>query len=242
MLEQILGWTKTEICSCSKSIRTVLFFYPDNDGGTADLILQFDGIGKTKFMQRIIDHAISRQNNAKKPYKIVRHPILGNGLVASRNIQEGEIIQKLQEQAHYLVTKDYVEKSWTEKNKEFFAHFAYPLSDNLYVMWDPDPHNWVPINHSCDPNVWVTGLNMTARRPILSGESITFDYATMYTSNPVNFKCLCGTSLCRGMWQGNDYLQQWFKERYGTHVTDFVQHEQKRHPNITSDSSQERSL
>jgi len=83
-------------------------------------------------MQRIIDHAISRQNNAKKPYKIVRHPILGNGLVASRNIQEGEIIQKLQEQAHYLVTKDYVEKSWTEKNKEFFAHFAYPLSDNLY--------------------------------------------------------------------------------------------------------------
>jgi len=111
-----------------------------------------------------------------------------------------------------------------------------------YVMWDPDPHNWVPINHSCDPNVWVTGLNMTARRPILFGESITFDYATMYTSNPVNFKCLCGTSLCRGMWQGNDYLQQWFKERYGTHVTDFVQHEQKRHPNITSDSSQERSL
>lgn len=35
-------------------------FYKDESGGTADVILQWD-VGKTVFMQRILDYALHRQ-------------------------------------------------------------------------------------------------------------------------------------------------------------------------------------
>ncbi len=38
--------------------------------------------------------------------------------------------------------------------KKFFEDYCYPLSEDLYVMWESDPDSWKPINHSCDPNSW----------------------------------------------------------------------------------------
>jgi len=34
------------------------------------------------------------------------------------------------------------------------------------MTWHEEPGKWEPINHSCDPNTWLHGLNTYARRDI----------------------------------------------------------------------------
>jgi hypothetical protein len=42
------------------------------------------------------------------------------------------------------------QRTWNASYQDFFRHYAYPLTDELYVLWDDDPEQWRPINHSCD--------------------------------------------------------------------------------------------
>jgi len=142
-------------------------------------------------------------------------------------LKPGDLIYQLEEMPHRLVSKSRVERKWNSRFKQFFQDFAYPLSDDLYVIWDLEPESWKPINHCCDPNAWVEGLDLIARKPIKSGEEITMDYATMYTQAGPSFKCNCGSSLCRGGWKPDDYLQPWFQEIYGDHITDHVRQKKK---------------
>ena len=202
-------------------------FYPDDNGGTADDVLLLDGIGKAGFLQQMLDFAFARQRSLARRYRVQLDPVSGHGIYATRDLAAGDLIYQLEERPHVLVSRSRVERTWNARYREFFRHFAYPLTDELYVLWDHDPEAWKPINHSCDPNAWVTGLDLTARRPIRAGEEITMDYATMYTERQVAFDCHCGAALCRGGWSGDDHLQEWFVERYGEHVTDYVRQKQR---------------
>jgi len=90
-------------------------------------------------------------------------------------------------------------------------------------MWDLEPSLWKPINHSCNPNSWVTGLDLVARYDISPGEEITMDYATMYARDQCpKFDCQCNSKNCRKLSTGNEYLEDWFVQTYGTHVTPYV--------------------
>ena len=199
-------------------------FYRDDDAATADMILSLDGFGKKQFMDLIIRYAINRQKQKNcLPYEAIFSGDKGNHLLAKKNFVPGEIIVLFEEMPHRLVTKKWVDKHWSPKFRQFFVEYCWPISDDLWVMWDKEPSGWKPINHSCDPNAWVDGLNLVARKPIADGEQITMDYATMFTENmgPA-FKCLCGADNCRGEWKGHDYKEDWFRQRYGDHVTDHV--------------------
>jgi len=203
-------------------------FYPDDNGGTADDILLLDGIGKAGFLRRMIEFAVARQQLAERAYVVRLDPVRGHGLYAAHDLAAGERIYQLEERPHILVSRSYVERTWDARHREFFRHFAYPLTDEVYVIWDDDPDQWKPINHSCDPNAWVTGLDLHARRPIAAGEEITMDYATMYAEQLVSFACRCGTALCRSSWREDDYRQAWFRDRYGDHVSDYIRRKQGR--------------
>jgi D-alanine-D-alanine ligase len=202
-------------------------FYPDDNGGTADDILLLDGTGKAKFLEQMIEFALVRQRSLERPYHVRVSRQGGRGLFAARDIAAGEVIYQLEQRPHVLVSRTRVEREWSPRYREFFRQFAYPLTDEIYVLWDDDPEAWKPINHSCDPNAWVTGLDLCARRAIRAGEEITMDYATMYTEQQHTFECACGTLLCRGSWRADDYLQAWFIDRYGEHVTDYVRNKQR---------------
>jgi len=205
-------------------------FYPDDNGATADVILMMDGTGKVAFMRLLIDYALLKQNKYKKKYHVQLDPKRGNCLIAAQDIAEGELIYQLEEMAHRLVSKSRVEKEWDGRFKQFFTDFCWPISEDLWVMWDVEPDSWKPINHSCDPNAWVTGLDLSARKLIRKGTEITMDYGTMYAINSgPKFTCKCGSSLCRGGWKPDDYLQPWFIERYSDHVTDHVLQKMKHH-------------
>jgi hypothetical protein len=45
-------------------------------------------------------------------------------------------------------------------------------------MWSDDPTRWIPINHSCEPNSWLDGLNLIAKEPIMKDDLITVEYGT----------------------------------------------------------------
>jgi D-alanine-D-alanine ligase len=147
-------------------------------------------------------------------------------VVASRNLAEGEVIMRFEGRPHNLVTRDWVEANWSAVEKQWFRAYAWPLSDQVWVTWPEDPEEWRPMNHSCDPNAWLDGLNLVARRPIASDEEIRIDYATYGNNILAPFECTCGAENCRGRVAEDDHLKP-FLDRYEHHISDFVKQKRR---------------
>jgi len=128
--------------------------------------------------------------------------IAGFGIYANRDIKEGELIFSGEEKAQRLVTLRHIEMNWSEKEKETFRRYAYPISKEVFLLWDTDPTEWAPQNHSCEPNTIYNGLNIAAIRNIKKDEELTVDYATFLDKNMEPFHCLCGSANCRGLIMG----------------------------------------
>jgi len=62
---------------------------------------------------------------------------------------------------------------------------------------DTERSRWRFLNHSCDPNCWMDGRTLRARRAIAAGEQLTFDYNCTEWSMDVPFDCACGA--CNGL-------------------------------------------
>ena len=98
------------------------------------------------------------------------------------------------------------------------------VDENLW-LGDPADHALGEdyfINHSCDPNLWITeGVNLTARMEIILGEEVTMDYATHFAdaSWTMNGSCRCGSKLCRRVITGRDWMLQDLQERYSGHFS-----------------------
>lgn len=200
-------------------------FYPPHAEGSADLILTIDPAGHKSFVRTILRSAYNRIAPPAK-WALELDEDRSFGLYARSDFSEGDLIYEYEEHPHVLVTRGYVEKEWGGRRKEWFGRYAYPITDEIYVMWSDDPNDWKPINHSCDPNAWLEGLNLVARRPIDAGEEITMDYATFCNEIMEPFRCTCGSAQCRGLIRGTDYMEP-FVDRYGDHVSDYVKTKRK---------------
>ena len=181
---------------------TCSVFYSDGFEGSADYILKHDGIGQAGFLKHIIREGISRHQRKLKPYFIKGNAIAGYGIYAQRDIREGEILFKGEGRAQRIITKRYVDKHWDKDQKSHFRRYAYPVSEELFVLWDDDPAEWAPQNHSCEPNTAFDGLNVLALKGIMAGEELTLDYAQFLDENMEPFRCNCCSDSCRGMISG----------------------------------------
>ena len=128
--------------------------------------------------------------------------IAGYGIYAARPIQKGDVVFQGEEMAQRIVTKRYVDKHWNEDEKMHFRRYAYPVSEELFILWDEDPSEWAPQNHSCDPNTAFEGLNVLAIRDIQQNEELTLDYAHFLDENMEPFQCRCGSPICKGLITG----------------------------------------
>lgn len=97
-----------------------------------------------------------------------------------------------------VVTRRHVEANWAASEQETFRRYAYPISGEVYGIWDSDPAAWAPQNHSCEPNTRYDGLNVVAARAIAVGEELTLDYAEFLDESAEPFDCACGAQGCRG--------------------------------------------
>ncbi|MGE4427340.1 MAG: SET domain-containing protein-lysine N-methyltransferase [Solirubrobacteraceae bacterium] len=84
------------------------------------------------------------------------------------------------------------------------------------------------VNHSCDPNCGVRlngeqAFDFVARRPIASGQELTFDYAMRnFTIDHFPTRCLCGATACRGTVTGWKDLPEARKDAYGDLVAPYL--------------------
>ncbi len=214
-------------------------YYPPTDPGSADLILLNDPEGHAGFTRRIVAAAFARHARRQRAWEVLPRPDRDYGTFATRAIQPGETIIAWEEQPHTLVSRSHVERTWDDRRKGWFARDAWPLTDEIWVTWNEDPAQWRPMNHGCDPNVWLEGLDVVARRPIAAGEEILIDYATFYDERMPGFECDCGADECRRVVRGDDYRLD-VVARYGRHVSDHIR--RRREGGSDSDRSVEALL
>ena len=181
---------------------TCSVFYSDGMEGSADFILKFDGIGQAGFLKHIIKEAIARHQRKQKCYEVKGNSISGFGIYANRGIPAGEIIFNGEEKPQRLVTLRNVKQNWSEVDKEHFRRYAYPISKEVFIMWDNDPSEWAPQNHSCDANCMYDGLNVVTLRTIRKNEELTLDYAQFLDKSMEPFHCNCKSENCRGLIMG----------------------------------------
>jgi D-alanine-D-alanine ligase len=177
---------------------TCSVFYTDGYEGSADFVLKYDGIGQAGFLRHIIAEGIARHKRKTKPFVMRGNSIAGYGIYAIRDIVKGEIIFNGEGRSQRIITKRYVEKNWNEEEKMHFRRYAYPVSEELFILWDEDPSEWAPQNHSCSPNCDFDGLNILAIKNINIGQELTLDYARFLDENMEPFECRCGAPNCRG--------------------------------------------
>jgi D-alanine-D-alanine ligase len=184
---------------------TCSVFYKDGYEGSADFVLKFDGVGQAGFLRHIIAEGLARHKRKKKPFEMRGNAIAGYGIYANRDILKGEIVFNGEGKSQRLITKRFVDKNWNEEEKLHFRRYAYPVSKELFILWDEDPAEWAPQNHSCDPNCKFDGLNVLAIRNIKKGEELTLDYAHFLDENMEPFHCQCGSPNCRGLIMGTNH-------------------------------------
>jgi D-ala D-ala ligase C-terminus/SET domain len=181
---------------------TCSVFYDNGYEGSADYILHNEPKGKAGFLQQIIDEGIARHAKKQKKYIMKGNAVAGYGIFATKNIAKNDIIFEGEGKAQRIITKNFVEKNWNTEEKNNFKHYAYPVSKEVYILWDENAANWAPQNHSCVANTEYAGLNVIAKRDIKKNEELTLDYATFLDENIETFKCTCGSNTCKGMITG----------------------------------------
>lgn len=181
---------------------TCSVFYTGGYEGSADYILQHDGFGQSNFLKHIITEGIERYNRKQKIYNMKGNSIAGYGIYASRNIKANELIFKGEEMPQRIVTQRYVAQHWNSNQKEIFRKYAYPVSKEVFLLWDNNPYEWAPQNHSCQPNTVFDGLNVKAINDIIKGDELTLDYSSFLDENMEPFNCKCGSPNCRGLITG----------------------------------------
>jgi len=123
---------------------------------------------------------------------VAESKIHGLGVFATRDFAEGEIVLPLDDSRvvddDHPLRIDLGEQSY---------HCDYLADGKVVLMQSPERH----INSCCDPNTYVKTINgvrhVAARRPISSGEEITYDYIIDCHGGDV-WQCSCGSSRCRG--------------------------------------------
>jgi D-alanine-D-alanine ligase len=180
---------------------TCSIFYAEGFYGTADYILQHDGFGTANFLRHIVHEGLARHRSLQKAY-VVRTRNGGLGIDAARPIAKGDVVFIGEERAQRIVTRRWVDTHWDARDRETFAQYAYPLSDEIYILWSDNPLDWAPQNHSCNANCHYDGLNVVALRDVCAGEELTLDYAQFCNPLSAGFACHCGEPNCRGFITG----------------------------------------
>jgi len=178
-------------------------FYENGYEGSADYILNNDPAGKAGFLRQIISEGIARHQAKQKKYTLKGSSVSGYGIFANQRIRKNDVIFSGEGLSQRIISKRFVEENWSERQKLDFRHYAYPISSEVYILWDTDPVNWAPQNHSCTPNTAYDGLNVVAIRDVQEGEELTLDYALFIDESMEPFACQCGSVNCREIVFGN---------------------------------------
>jgi len=164
----------------------------------------------------------------------------GLGLFATGKISKGEVVWKHMPDKYGRVTgkiytKAEINEQWGN-DLDWFWHWAYRCGEDAFLgpltKEDPDHEATYFQNHSCDPSTWwVDEITLIARRDILAGDEITYDYGTSESDETELGLdgCLCGSSICRGSIRGDDHLRPDLIEKYGKYMQPYLRERVRKH-------------
>ncbi len=99
--------------------------------------------------------------------------------------------------------------------------YSYKLNESVYQNWSQNINEWIPLTHSCEPNMWLGenfSLDWYAKNDIKKNEVLTVEFATIKEGNQPNFECDCNSANCRGVIKSDDYLKE-FNNAYGSRLS-----------------------
>jgi D-alanine-D-alanine ligase len=172
-------------------------FYPEGHEGSADYILRRDPIGPSGFLRHIIAAGLARHRSKQRRFARGANGVAGFGIYATADLKRGDVVFRGEERSVRLASREHILKSWPADELEAFRQYATPVGNGVFTLWDEDPREWAPQNHSCDPNTSYVGLNLVAVRDIRCGEELTVDYADFANPDAAPFVCSCGAKNCR---------------------------------------------
>lgn len=164
---------------------------------------------------------------------------IGLGIVATRRFAAGEVVWREGGLPRGRPRRWPEVCAIPEPYRSIFKHFMYqvgpdsfeslPEFDDLpFEQWRDvrpvDPALFM--NHSCDPACWYRdpdSFEFVARRTILPGQWITYDYAMTETIDDQPWGCRCGAGNCRGRITANDWRLPAVRQAYWGHVARHVQ-------------------
>jgi len=133
-----------------------------------------------------------------------------------------------------LMTWAQIEERWPDKReRDHFVAYSYQVGEDLFLipLREDDLVITTYQNHSCDPNTWwADDFTLVARRTILPGEEVTFDYSTSESlENPEMPECYCNSPYCRKKLDPLDYLKPELIQQYGNHFVSYLLGRQKQY-------------
>ncbi len=151
--------------------------------------------------------------------------IEGRGLITAAPIKKGMVVWKGPTEEPSFTSAEIA--LWSHQNQAQFFFYAYQTGEGIWT----GPKNGTPtdeslyMNHSCNPNTWFVGdYLLVARRDIMPGEELTYDYETseVRSLQESPLRCHCGTEHCRGVLTGTAYMTRSFRRKYHDHVLSHV--------------------
>ena len=149
--------------------------------------------------------------------EIKESPIQGRGMFACERIRAGERVIVW---GGTQFTCDEIRAGLAR------PHSIAAIDEDLYLA-DPADAGDSPdyfLNHSCDPNLWMSdAVTLVARRDIEPGEELTADYALWEDDENWTMPgaCRCGSPGCRRVITGRDWRLPEL-ERYKGHFSPFL--------------------
>jgi SET domain-containing protein len=151
-----------------------------------------------------------------------RSPIHGWGIFAKQGIARGEmialwggVVYSMEEVTEIAKHYPHFETHTVSIYKDFYLG---PLDTDVSRLDEAEL-----FNHSCDPNAGVKEqIVIVARRPILQGEEVCFDYDTTEIE-AVPFVCRCRTPQCRGLIDGSAWKNASFRVRHYGYLSWYIE-------------------
>jgi uncharacterized protein len=146
-------------------------------------------------------------------------PIHGRGIFTMAPIQQGEVVIIW---GGTLYTLNDIQAG------KAVEHSYAAIGEGIFLGHSCEQGNSADdyINHSCDPNVWMTSeTTWAARRDINAGDEVTADFAMYWGpdgSGWMDWECYCGSALCRKVFTTQDWQRVELHERYGNHFSPYI--------------------
>ena len=144
--------------------------------------------------------------------------IEGRGLFATADIAAGEIV--------VVKGGTVMSRSQRDALEEVMGPSEIQIADDLFigpVTPETREEGMMHLNHSCDPNVGISGqIVFVTLRDVSTGEELAFDYA-MGDHDDWQMTCRCGTPACRETITGYDWKRPDLQERYRGYFATYLQ-------------------